>query len=477
MDANSNSLEWHDILRQWLGGFFVWLPHLVLSNKTSNQTKFQLTCCELAWKTFSTLMSCPQKNVPTGDVPCCLDFCNSNMQDDMQAPNCFHTRGIRLTGFSPIHISEGRCTRRGYSTSLTSTSIARFPSSPDTSPRLGASATFAADGTLSYHEIAPESCSHKRTCWMMVSPTLTPPFPETSFPSTASLSTNMTTLSFCITVSAGSSCRHPTKTANASSSKMMVSFAPGLSKLKHISALVLLVSTSASVQYDAWHCWNLDCFFPHGKTLWELGGRHPWSVQGEISQLLLPQRIVASKRRRILLPKYQAPHLPPSSSVAWYVWHTWARSARRGLRCRKMAWSSVCSPVLGGNKQHLGALWCECMPANSLIRGRNLLPRDCLPSAALLDWTSETLSSPKSWAGTSCTLFWRTSRLQSLAMATHSAWGYSTSREVGHLLCWRPQGRCSWSPVQSRANPVNVGWLHSSLVRSFRGALYMQWWK
>ena len=141
-------------------------------------------------------MSCQQRNVPTGDVPCCLDICNSNMQDDMQALNCFYTRGIRLTGFSPIHISEGRRTRRGSSTSLTSMSIARFPSSPDTSPRLGASATFAADGTLSYYEIAPESCSLKRTCWMMVSPTLTPPFPETSFPSTASLSTNMTTLSF-----------------------------------------------------------------------------------------------------------------------------------------------------------------------------------------------------------------------------------------------------------------------------------------
>ena len=152
----------------------------------------------------------------------------------MQAAGCFLTRGIRLTGLSPIDISEGRCLKRGYSTistSLTSTSIARSSSSPDTFARLGASATFAADGTLSYHEIAPESCSHKRTCWMMVSPMLSPPLPETCFPRTASLSTNMTTLSFCKTASAGSSCRQPTKTANASRSKIMVSFALGLRTL------------------------------------------------------------------------------------------------------------------------------------------------------------------------------------------------------------------------------------------------------
>ena len=135
-------------------------------------------------KTSFTLMSCQQRN-PTGDVPCCLDICNSNMQDNNASGGLFSHQGIRLTGLSPIDISEGRCLKRGYSTistSLTSTSIARSSSSPDTFARLGASATFAADGTLSYHEIAPGSCSHKRTCWMMVSPMLSPPLQRPVFP-------------------------------------------------------------------------------------------------------------------------------------------------------------------------------------------------------------------------------------------------------------------------------------------------------
>ena len=106
-----------------------------------------------------------------------------------------------------------------------------FGSRPLSIPRDGSSEILAADGTRSYQATAPIDSSHSRMLCMMRPSKPSPLFPEMIRPSTASLSKNRTTRSLDLIAAGCKRTEHPAYTARASSSKMMVSFPRGLSRV------------------------------------------------------------------------------------------------------------------------------------------------------------------------------------------------------------------------------------------------------